>query len=184
MRLIPFTAICVSLVAAGFAMDVGKPTPPLTIKQLHGAPIDINQYKGKVVAIAFIDTTCSHCQHLTGLLNTISKQYAGRPVEIVGCAFNDGAQQALPQFIQQFQPNFPIGYCSREAVLNYLSYPVLEPLYVPHMVFLDKRGIVRGDYRGESDFLSHPETQIPAELDQLLKGGTATSSIVKHKQQQ
>jgi thiol-disulfide isomerase/thioredoxin len=175
MRLIAFTTICVSLASIAVAMDVGKPSPPLAIQQLHGPAIDLSQYKGKVVALAFIDTTCPHCQHLTQLLNMISKQYAGKPVQFVECAFNDGAQQALPQFVQQFQPNFPVGFCTRQTVINYLSYPVLQPLYVPHMVFLDRRGIVRGDYLGESDFMSHPDVRIPAELDELLKGGTATT---------
>jgi thiol-disulfide isomerase/thioredoxin len=182
MRLISMTALSLALATAGFtAMDEGKPSPPLTIHQLNGSTIDLSQYKGKVVALAFIDTTCPHCQHLTQLLNTISKQYTGKPVQFVACAFNDQAQQLLPQFIQQFQPNFPVGYCSRQAVLTYLSYPVLQPLYVPHMVFLDKRGIVRGDYLGESDFMSHPDVRIPQELDQLLKGATATSAAVKQK---
>jgi hypothetical protein len=75
-----------------------------------------------------------------------------------------------------------VGFCTRQAVLTYLTYPVLQPLYVPHMVFLDKRGIVRGDYAGESDFMTHPDVRIPAELDQLVKGGTATSANIKPKQ--
>jgi thiol-disulfide isomerase/thioredoxin len=182
MRFLPYTAVCVLLASTAVAMDVGKPSPPLTIQRLSGTAIDLNQYKGKVVALAFIDTTCPHCQHLTQLLNTISKQYADKPVQFVACAFNDGAQALLPKFIQEFQPTFPVGFCARQAVLTYLSYPVLQPLYVPHMVFLDKRGVVRGDYLGESDFMSHPDTRIPAELDQLLKGGTATSANIKPKQ--
>lgn len=181
MRLIPFAAICALLASTAFAaMDVGKPSPPLTINQLHGPALDIHQYRGKVVALAFMDTNCPHCQHLTGLLNTIAKQFAGKGVQIVGCAFNDGAQQLLPQFIQQFQPAFPVGYCSRQTVLTYLSYSVLQPLYVPHMVFLDRRGIVRGDFLGESQFMANPEANIPQELNDLLKVGT-TSAAVRHK---
>jgi thiol-disulfide isomerase/thioredoxin len=182
MRLISITALSLALAAAGIAaMDEGKPSPPITIHQLNGSTIDLSQYKGKVVAVAFIDTSCPHCQHLTQLLNTISKQYAGKPVQFVECAFNDQAQQLLPQFIQQFQPNFPIGYAPRQAVITYLSYPVLQPLYVPHMVFLDRRGIVRGDYLGESDFMSHPDVRVPQELDELLKGVAATSAAAKQK---
>jgi thiol-disulfide isomerase/thioredoxin len=181
MRLIPFTTMCVLLASSAVAMDLGQPSPPISIQQLHGPAIDLSQYKGKVVVIAFIDTTCPHCQHLTQLLNGISKQYAGKPVQFVECAFNDGAQQLLPKFIQDFQPNFPAGFAPRQAVLNYLSYPILEPLYVPHMVFLDRRGIVRGDYRGESDFMTHPDVRVPAEIDMLLKGGTTTSQVIKQK---
>jgi thiol-disulfide isomerase/thioredoxin len=180
MRLISISAFCAFLASTAMAMDVGKPSPALTIQQLSGSSIDLSQYKGKVVVLAFIDTTCPHCQHLTQVLNGISKQYAGKSVQFVECAFNDGAQQLLSKFMQDFQPNFPIGFAPRQAVINYLSYPILQPLYVPHMVFLDRRGIVRGDYAGESDFMSHPDTRIGPEIDELLKGGT-TSAAVKSK---
>jgi peroxiredoxin len=179
MRILFPAAMCSLLALTAMAMEVGKPSPALTIKQLSGPPLEISQYKGKVVAIAFIDTNCPHCQNLTKLLNVISKEYAGKPVQILGCAFNDGAQQALPQFIQQFQPNFPVGYCSRDVVLNYLQFPMVKPLYVPHMVFLDRQGMVRGDYLGESEFMTHPDVNVRMELDQLLKGGTTTSAATR-----
>ena len=183
MRLFLVSTVCIALAATAVAMDLGKPSPPLSIQQLNGSPLQLSQYKGKVVALAFIDTQCPHCQNLTKLLNGITKQYTAKGVQFVACAFNDGAQQLLPQFIQQFQPNFPVGFCSREAVLNYLSYPVLQPLYVPHMVFLDRRGIVRGDYLGESEFMSHPDVKIPAELDELLKSGPSTASAAPKQKQ-
>src|SRR5215469_2507349 len=127
MRLIHYTAMCVLLASTALAgMDVGTASPPLTIQRVNSAPIDISQYKGKVVAIAFIDTTCPHCQNLTKLLNTISKQYADKPVQFLEAAFNDAAPALLPEFIKNFQPNFPAGYVTRQVVLNYLSYPVLQ----------------------------------------------------------
>jgi len=184
MRLLLLSTALIALASTALGMDLGKPSPPLSIQQLSGAPLQLTQYKGKVVALAFIDTACPHCQNLTRMLNGITKQYTAKGVQFVACAFNDGAQQALPQFIQQFQPTFPVGFCSRETVLNYLSYPVLQPLYVPHMVFLDRRGIVRGDYLGESEFMSHPDTKIPAQLDELLKGGPASASAAAPKQKQ
>jgi len=183
MRLFLLSTVCVALASTAVAMDLGKPSPPLSIQQLNGSPLQLAQYKGKVVALALIDTQCPHCQNLTKLLNGITNKYTAKGVQFVACAFNDGAQQLLPQFIQQFQPNFPVGFCSREAVLNYLSYPVLQPLYVPHMVFLDRRGIVRGDYLGESEFMSHPDVKIPAELDELLKSGPTTASAAPKQKQ-
>jgi len=183
MRLLLLSTFCTALPFTALGMDLGKPSPPLSIQQLSGSPLQLTQYKGKVVALVFIDTSCPHCQNLTKLLNGITKQYTAKGVQFVACAFNDGAQQLLPQFIQQFQPNFPVGFCSRDAVLNYLSYPVLQPLYVPHMVFLDRRGVVRGDYLGESEFMTHPDTKIPGELDGLLKGGPASASAAPKQKQ-
>jgi peroxiredoxin len=179
MRTILVTTLGSLLALTAFAVEVGKPTPALTIQRLSGPALQLNQYKGKVVALALIDTNCPHCQNLTKLLNVISKEYAAKGVQVVGCAFNDNVKDLLPEFLQKFQPTFPVGYCSRDEVMVYVQYSVLKPFYVPHMVFLDKRGIVRGDFAGESDFMTMPDVNIRTELDQLLKGATSTSAAAK-----
>lgn len=176
MRIVLITALCLALGLTAIAMEIGKPSPPFTIQRLNGPAISLSEYKGKVVALAFIDTECPHCQHLTGVLNVIAKEYAGKPVQIVECAFNDAAAARIPWFTQNFQPAFPIGYSPRDPVLSYLSYSILKPLYVPHLVFLDKRGVVRGDFAGESDFMTNPDKNIRAELDELLKPAVRTST--------
>jgi thiol-disulfide isomerase/thioredoxin len=176
MRIVSITALCLVPVLTAAAMEIGKPSPPFTIQRLNGPAIPLSQYHGKVVALAFIDTECPHCQHLTGVLNTIAKEYEGKGIQFVECAFNDGAVQLLPQFVQKFQPAFPVGYSPRDPVLTYLSYSLLKPLYVPHMVFLDRNGVVQGDYVGESEFMTNPEKNIRAKLDELLKMSPATSA--------
>jgi thiol-disulfide isomerase/thioredoxin len=176
MRTVALIAFCLGLSFTAIAMDVGKPAPAFTVQRLNGPAIPLSQFKGKVVALAFIDTECPHCQHLTGLLNEIAKQYQAKGVQFVECAFNDAAMQRLPWFIQQFQPTATMGYSQRDPVLNFLSYSILKPLYVPHMVFIDRKGVVQGDYAGESEFMSNPEKNIPAKLDELLKPAVTTSA--------
>ena len=176
MRIVLVTALCIVLAATAFALDIGKPSPAFTIQKLNGSAMPLTQFRGKVVALAFIDTECPHCQKLTGLLNVISKEYEAKGVQVVECAFNDAAQQNLPGFIQKFQPTFPIGYSPRDPVITYLAHSVLKPLYVPHMVFLDRRGMVRADINGEDDFMKDPETNVRKKLDELLKPASTTST--------
>ena len=177
MRILLITALGLTIGVAAFAeMETGKPAPAFTVQRLNGPAIPLSQFKGKVVALAFIDTECPHCQHLTGVLNTIAKEYEGKPVQFVECAFNDGAMQLLPGFIQKFQPVATMGYSPRDPVMTYLAHSILKPLYVPHMVFIDKQGIVRGDFPGESDFMTNPDKNVRTELDELLKPATRTSA--------
>jgi peroxiredoxin len=179
MRTILVTTVGALVALTAFAVEVGKPSPALTIQRLSGPPLQLSQYKGKVVALAFIDTNCPHCQNLTKLLNVIAKEYEPKGAQVLGCAFNDHVQDLLPQFLKQFQPTFPVGYCDRDAVMVYVQYSVLKPFYVPHMVFLDRRGVVRGDFAGESEFMTQPDVNVRTELDQLLKGTTSTSAAAK-----
>ena len=161
------------------AAQAARPSPAIEIR-VGNAPLDLSQYRGKVVALAFIDTNCPHCQDLTRTLIPISRGYGPRGVQVVECAFNDGAEGLLPRFIQQFQPPFPVGWTTRSAVLSYLQISILDtrPLYVPHMVFIDRRGLIRDDYRGESSFFTNSDTNIRAELDKLL---TPTSAVSKSR---
>ena len=64
----------------------------------------------------------------------------------------------MKEFLERFQPPFPVGWTIEAAVREYLQLPVIDrrPFYVPHMVFLDRRGTIRTDVPGESDFWSAP----------------------------
>jgi len=157
------------------AADTARPSPPFEIQRLNGPALQVNQYHGKIVALAFIDTGCPHCQDLTGTLNRISRDYEPRGVVVLECAFNEGAQAAVAEFQQHFAPAYPFGWSSRAAVMAYLQYNILDPrpLYVPHMVFIDRAGVIRADFPGEDSFFRNPASNIRAELDKLLHGAPA-----------
>jgi thiol-disulfide isomerase/thioredoxin len=171
------TGLLACLIALGLfpsiAADSVRPSPPFTFKRVGTpppAPITLSQYRGKIVALAFIHTTCTHCQHLTQVLIPIAHDYAPRGVQVLACAFNDGAEQLLPEFLNQFRPTFPVGWSNNTLVSAYLQYSEANPLgFVPHMVFLDRRGIIRADIPGEDTFFNDPDTNIRKQLDKMLK---------------
>jgi peroxiredoxin len=166
------------------AAETVRPSPPFEIQRLDGPALRVSQYRGKIVALAFIDTTCPHCQELTGTLKGIVRDYAARGVVVLECAFNDGAKAGLPEFQQRFDPPFPVGWNTRAAVMSYLQYTILDPrpLYVPHMVFIDRGGAIRADYPGEDLFFRDPNTNIRAVLDKLLHGGRGAAPAANGKE--
>jgi len=167
MRLALPLILCAVLSASEPARIPSK----LSIERLDAKPIDPSAYRGKVVALAFIYTTCVHCQDLTRTLERIAPEYAPRGVQFLECAFNPDAQGTMREFLTRFHPPFPVGWASDLAVRGYLQIALMDirPLYVPHMVFLDRAGAIRADYRGESGFFTQPEANIRAELDKMLQ---------------
>jgi peroxiredoxin len=153
------------------AADTARPSPPFTIQRTGAPPLQLSQYRGKVVALAFIYTSCSHCQQLTTELNLIARDYADRGVQFLECAFNDDAVAAMPEFLQRFTPPFPVGFATSAAVMTYLQHSVIDsrPLFVPHMVFLDRAGVIRADYPGGDAFFTNANANIRAQLDKMLK---------------
>jgi hypothetical protein len=152
------------------AADTARPSPPFTIQRSGAPPLRLTQYRGKVVALAFIYTSCSHCQQLTTELNLIARDYASRGVQFLECAFNDDAVAAMPEFLARFTPPFPVGFAPSAAVMAYLQHSVIDPrpLFVPHMVFLDRAGVIRADYSGGDAFFSNANANIRAQLDKML----------------
>src|ERR1019366_7860035 len=70
----------------------------------------LSAYRGKVVVMAFMYTTCPHCQHTAGVLSKIQSEYAARGVQMLGVTFDVNAKQGVPGFIKLTGANFPVGY--------------------------------------------------------------------------
>ncbi len=152
--------------------------PSFSIQRPGAAPLTLESYRGKIVALAFIDTTCSHCQELTREMGPLAVEYAPKGVQILECAFNTGAGAAVQGFIQQFQPTFPIGWADRAAVYTFLQRSVIDarPLYVPHLIVIDRKGLIQGDYAGESPFMTNPIVNLRQQLDKMLAATAAPAT--------
>lgn len=161
------------------AEEPARPSPPLSIQRLNAPQLDLAQFRGKVVALTFILTSCSHCQELTQVLNRLAPEYTPRGVQFLECAINGDAATSMREFVERFRPQFPVGWTGEAVARSYMQIPVTggQTLYMPHMVFLDRRGMIRSEFSGESSFFTDSEAGIRAELEKLLKAGAASSPV-------
>jgi thiol-disulfide isomerase/thioredoxin len=169
MRLRSSFAVLALAVASATAQQVPRPAGEFAIATTNGGQILLSQYSGKVVLLAFMFTTCPHCQHTSQILSALQKEYGDRGLQIVGAFFNDNAPQLIPDFVTQFQPTFPVGYASRAQVNEYLQHPPGKPTYVPELIFIDRNRQIRGQFTGNDDFFKDQEKSIRAMIDSLLK---------------
>src|SRR3982751_6144270 len=136
------------------AAVVPRPSPDFTINIPQGKPLRISQFKGKVVVVAFILTYCSHCQKTIQVLSKLQKEYGPRGLQVVASATEEMAGAALPGFMRQFAPPFPVGLNTTNEFINYMQHPVMLQLYMPGLVFIDKDGVIRAQYEGKADFFA------------------------------
>jgi len=156
------------------AAEVPRPSPDFAIDTLGGDPIHLSQYKGKVCALAFILTTCPHCQKTVGYLSAMQNEYGPRGFQVVASAIEDMAKMNLPDFIKRFQPPFPVGFNTQNAVQEYLQHPVILRLFMPQLVFIDRQGTIRAQYPGEDKFFAEDqEKHIREQIETLLKDAPA-----------
>ena len=137
-----------------------------------GKTILLSQYKGKPVVLAFILTTCTHCQHTTGLLVKLQSEFASKGLQVLECAVNTGAEDLIPAFTKEFKTNFPVGYnFDQDFVLGeYMQHPPDKIPSMPMLVFIDRRGYIRAKYEGADPFIESPsqEQNIRAEIQKLI----------------
>lgn len=190
--LVLFAAMAASVFAAGNPSKAPLPrkAPEFVIQMTDGSQKLLSAYKGKAVAIAFMYTTCPHCQNTAKLLTQIQTEYAAKGAQVLGVTFDQGAQQRVQQFDQTLGLNFPTGWSKPEAVLQFLGIPPTEPYFVPVLVFIDKQGMIRSQFVGDEKFLGEAKLglgtaatvlkgdeaqmhNIKAEFDKLLKPAAA-----------
>src|SRR5580704_13901241 len=96
--------------------QIPRKAPELVI-QMPGKQVLLSQYRGYICAVAFMSTTCPHCQHLAGVLGPIQQEYATKGVQVLGVVFNAEANAELSNFAQTFAHNlFPIGMSTEATV--------------------------------------------------------------------
>jgi peroxiredoxin len=167
------------LVAAAFLMAIAATAAVLPRKasdfqiQISGGkPIELSQYRGKPVVLAFILTTCSHCQYTTGLLVKLQTEFVSKGLQVIECAVNDGAAADVPNFIKRFQPNFPVGYSTDTfSVLNFMQHPASAVPKMPMLAFIDRHGIIREQFQGADAVLTdeaNQEENLRAEVEKLI----------------
>jgi peroxiredoxin len=167
-RLIALTLI---LTLAAMAVTIPRPSPEFVITLPDGKQALLSQYRGKIVALAFVSTTCPHCQRLTQALTGIQRDYGARGVQVLETAINQGAAQLIPAFIQQYKNNFPTGHSDWNMVMEFLQISIMSPGYLPKIVFIDRKGIIQAQYAGENPFFAdqNQDRNVRAELDKMLQ---------------
>jgi peroxiredoxin len=134
-----------------------------------GQQLLLSQYQGKVVLLEFLHTTCPHCQQSSAFIQQLFKELGPRGFQPVGVAFNDNAAALVPDFVRQFGLTFPVGSAPRDTVIQYLQHSMAKPLYVPQMIFVDRKGVIREQHGGEDDYLKNLEPNLRASIETLLK---------------
>jgi peroxiredoxin len=157
------------------AAEIPRAAPDLAIPLPNGKQVKISDYRGKVLCLAFILTTCPHCQKTTQLLDGIYKDLAPKGFEVVEAALNQNPD--IPSFVSQFGAPFPVGTAGVQQALDYVQWPKDKRPLVPFVVFIDRKGVIRSQYTGvdESFFDAQQEQHMRDEALKLLSEGVKSS---------
>ncbi len=162
------------------AATIPRPAPDIPIEIKNGKPIHLSQYRGKVVVMAYILTTCSHCQKTTGFLNKLQKELGPRGLQVVESAIEANAENAVIAFSKQFQTPYPVGFNGIMDAMNFMQHPTMQSPHMPLLAFIDRKGMIRAQHEGNEDFFGDQQEQnLRKEIEALLKEGAAAPAAKK-----
>ena len=159
-------------------LALGTPAPRFSLPDVvSGRQVSIDDLRGqKALLVMFISRHCPYVQHVKDQLAAISRDYAGKPVGIVGVSSNDvanypeDAPARLRAAASEWGWQFPVCYDETQDVAKAYSAAC-----TPDFFLFDGDGTLA--YRGQLDD-SRPGNGKPVDgkdlrraIDSLLAGG-------------
>jgi peroxiredoxin len=134
----------VSLFGAGELSNRRAPgfsLPDLSLKQY-----DTQDYRGKILIVEIMQTTCPHCAAFSAILEEAVAKYGGR-VAVLSITLPPDNQDSVKRYIAKNKITVPILFDSGQAAASYLKAgPQSGAISVPHVFLIDAQGMIRNDY--------------------------------------
>lgn len=171
----------VSLLAQNsFAADITLPrkAPELAFSIPGQGQKLLSQYRGKVVALEFIFTTCPHCQAASKLMTKLQNELGPRGFQALDVAVNENADLLVDNFIKDYQVGFPVGYTQQAQMVSFMGFPN-NYFVVPQLVIIDRKGMIHYQTppRENEDWDKlMKEENIRHNIEELLGSGGASTS--------
>ena len=171
-------AIAAGLFAADVNPQVPRKAPEFVLNLPDGTQKLLSSYRGKVIVVQCLFTTCPHCAHASQILSKLNTEFGPKGVQIVGIAFDEMAKLMVPDYIKNNKVNFPVAYSAREPMMVLLGLPPDARLSVPQMIFIDKKGMIRQQSQPVYDEKTATEENMRKMMETLSAeaGGSQVSS--------
>jgi peroxiredoxin len=167
---IPSFVLAVTLAALPVLAQTPTPrkAPEITITEGSGKQTLLSSYRGKVVALAFILTTCPHCQNECALLNKLQGELGPKGFQAIAVAFNDNANLLTSSFVENGHLSFPVGSTNRDEVKKYLQYDDKTPWFVPQVLLIDRKGVIQEQSVAKGSEELQTEDSLRKKIEALL----------------
>jgi len=131
---------------------------------------DLQDYRGKVVLIDIMSTTCPHCLLLSTTLEKVKQKY-GDKLQILSVILPPDNQETVAKYRMVNKITVPIICDMGQMTISYLNArPGQSKIDVPHLFIIDKAGMIRNDFPySEQDKAVFEGPALYPEIEKLLK---------------
>jgi thiol-disulfide isomerase/thioredoxin len=107
---------------------------------------DLADYRGKVVLIDIMQTTCPHCQTLSRTLERMKARF-GASVAVLSIIVPPDNASTASSYIATHRISTPVLFDCGQMAASYLRVGPANPkVDLPHLFVIDAEGMIQGDY--------------------------------------
>lgn len=117
--------------------------PDFSLQDLNGQPLNLADYRGKIVVLDFWATWCAPCRDEIPHLVQLQDKYRDQGLQLVGISMDDGAKP-VREFYQQFKMNYPVALGNEKVAEAYGGI-----LGLPIAFLIGRDGRIQAKYTGE-----------------------------------
>ena len=159
--------VAVVALLAGAGDYSNRRAPGFSLTDSHYQQHDGQDYRGKVLLIDIMTTTCQHCQKLADVLAQVREKYGDRIGIVSVVTLPDNFDKA-DRFAAEHKVKWPILFDSGQMIASYLKVTPSNPeVRFPHLFVVDGDGMIRNDFDGTEDQALTVEG-ISDQIDKLL----------------
>lgn len=157
-----------SLFAAGELS--GRRAPGFSLPDSNFKQHDPQDYRGKILLVEIMQSTCPHCARFSGILEGAVAKYAGK-IAVLSIVNPPDTQANVAKYIAEHKVTVPILFDCGQATASYIKVTPQNPTFsIPHLFIIDEQGIIRNDFSyGPGTKEIFEGRGLFAELDRMLK---------------
>ncbi len=136
---------CLTTVASDLK-DGPQTAPAWQLQSLEGKPVQLADFKGKVVVLNFWATWCPPCRAEIPDLVSLQQQYAARGLVVVGISMDEGGPAGVASFVKKMGINYPVVMGNAKTAEAYGGIQVLPTTFI-----IDRKGKVVDGLQGATN---------------------------------
>ncbi|MGA6155977.1 TlpA family protein disulfide reductase [Stenotrophomonas sp. NPDC087984] len=117
-----------------------KDAPQLSGKTLEGKPLDVADYKGKIVVLNVWGSWCTPCRAEAPNLVKVAKDTKAKGVQFIGINTRDSNRAPALSFEKEYGVGYPSLYDPMGKLMLRFPKGSLNPQTIPSTIVLDREG--------------------------------------------
>ena len=156
--------------AAGAGEMVGHRAPGFSLPDRTFKYHDPQDYRGKILIVEFMQTTCPHCAGFARILEEASAKYAGK-VSILSIVNPPDTPEKVGQFAATNKITIPILFDCGQIAASFIHWTPGKSggFDIPRVFIIDGTGIIRRDLEYNTSKDIFEGRGLFNELDKLLQ---------------